>query len=152
MKKVAGAAVLMLFVVPSSVLAVVTCEASLTADHFSDETKAMHKTLQKSILDYRKLESSGDRSEQTMKELATIKTRIDQQKEVYQNFTSKYFPRTPVTAFGAACNDRRWVEEAKGKLIDRPEELGKHWFVWLDKTSRQPKAGLKRPALDTVAE
>jgi hypothetical protein len=46
----------------------------------------------------------------------------------------------------------RWLEEEKAKLVQKPEHLGKQWFVWLDKSTRKPTAAVTRPALGVIAE
>ncbi len=135
---------------PVPARAIFSCDGTLEKDNFADERKKVQSQLQNTIIEYRKAES--DKSEAGQSKLDEIKSRIDKQKKTFQDLDSKYFPRTPVTAYGAACNDKRWLEEAKAKLVEKPEHLGKHWYVWLDKASRKPMAGVERASFDTMAE
>lgn len=139
-------------VTPLPAHAIHSCSGSLGKENFGDERKQAQADLQKSILDYRKLESGGDKSAEVKSQLAEIKTRIDSQKKKFNELDSKYFPRTPVIAYGSACNDRRWLEPAKAKLVENPTKMGKQWYVWLDKDSGEPKAAQKRPAFEVMAE
>jgi len=141
---------LVVVLIPLRAYAIFSCEGTLDKDNFADERSSAQAELQKTILEYRRLEGSNDSSDKS--KLGEVKERLDKQKKKFQGLDSKYFPRTPVTAFGAACNDKRWLEEAKSKLVEKPELLGKHWYVWLDKSSREPKAAIKRPPFETMAE
>ena len=148
MTRVFFASLLAAVLFPLTAHAVAQCSGTLTKDHFVNERKQMQKDLQASIIKYRKLEaSSGSPSE-----LKAVKAVIDVQKTKFQEFESKYFPMTSVTAYGAACNDLRWIETAKAKLVEHPEHLGKKWFVWLDKTTRKMSAGHEKPPADKIAE
>ena len=137
---------------PLTAHAVHSCEGSLTQDNFADERKQLQKELQKNIYDYRKLEASTERSADDKAQMGKIMSEIELQKTRYKELNDKHFPTTPVTAFGSACNDRRWLDNAKSKLVEKPEHLGKHWYVWLDKTSRKPQAALERPSFGVMAE
>lgn len=139
-----------IFISPTSAFAILHCEGSLSRDDFAAERSAIQKELQNNILTYRKLELENPESNKA--EMAKVMTTIQQQKDKFKMLDSKYFPKTPVTAYGSACSDRRWLEEAKAKLVEKPENLGKQWYVWLDKTTRTPKAATERPSFDKMAE
>ena len=153
MKLTFSAFVLLAAFAPISAFAILHCEGSLTQNDFAAERTRLQSELQSNIYKYRKLEGNvSGGTEANKAEMDKVMAEIQIQKTKFKQLDSKYFPSTPVTAFGAACTDKRWVEEAKAKLVEKPEQLGKQWYVWLDKTTRKPQAALERPDYEKMAE
>lgn len=150
---------ILLLSAPVSAIAQYECASNLTQKDFFKEIKELNGEIQKNINEYRKLEASVPQQTKgspeavaTEKRLTEIKSELEKQKATFKELNSQYFPTTAVTAMGAACQDRRWVEHAKELLINRPENLGKRYFVWLDKGTRELKASHDRPAKEVIAE
>jgi hypothetical protein len=126
------------------------CGGSIKQENFADELKQLNKDLQANIIEYRKLET--DKSAEANARRTVLKSEIQKQEKLFKELNSPLFPRTQITAYGAACMDRRWALKAKEVLMKRPELLGGHFHVWLDKTTRQPKASRDRPNLEWIAK
>lgn len=152
--------VLLAFVLlaPLPAFSQVECSGTLTQKNFFREIKELNGKIQKNVLDYRKLEAGlakmpegSPEAEKTKKRMSEIMSTLQEQKKTFAELNSPYFPSTQLTALGAACSDMRWLDRAKDILIKQPDKLGKNYFVWMDKTTREIKAAQERPAADAVA-
>jgi hypothetical protein len=148
-----------IFFFPLSAVSQVECSGTLTQKNFYREIKDLNGKIQKNVLEYRKLEqqqakqaANSAEAKETQKRMSELMSTLQEQKKTFQELNSPYFPTTQLTALGAACGDFRWVERGKDILIKRPDQLGKSYFVWMDKTSREIKASEDRPSLDVVAK
>ncbi len=146
------ATLFVLLMFPLTAKAMFTCSGDITREHFNDERKVLQQKLQNSIIEYRKLEQTAVEKPEAKAELPALRARIEKEKEQFKTFDSKFFPRTPVVAYGQACNDKRWVEKAKAKLVENPDKLGARWHVWLDIVSRAPMAAPTPPNFAKVAQ
>jgi hypothetical protein len=145
-------------VCPLSALAQIECAGTLTQQNFHKEISETNQAIQKNVLSVRKLEAKlinlpKDSPEivSGKKELQDLKKLLADQKITFETLNSQHFPITGLTALGLACSERRWVERAKEILIKHPDKLGQHYFVWMDKGSREIKAAKKRPSWEHVA-
>ena len=115
--------------------------------------------IQQNILEGRKLEAElarqQDKGSAEAKEmerrLTQIKAELQEQKKTFKELNSPNFPKTPLTALGAACTDRRWAERAKEILVKQPDKLGRAYFIWIDSKSREFKAAEQRPRPEAIA-
>ncbi len=147
----------LVFLQARSAAAQTECSGYATRKSFDKEVNALAQEYQTSIIEYRKLEKQLETAKEGSPEGSAVRTRIaeikaksDQQKKKIDEFNSPYFPSTDITALGAACRDTRWMEIAKEKLMERPELLGRRFFVWMEKGSRKFRAAEKRPHYDNV--
>lgn len=146
------------FFLPFAAVAQMECSGALAQKHFGKEIKDLNVKLQKNIIEGRKLESeipqqaSGGADQiGSQKRLAEIMAEIQEQKKTFELLNSPLFPQTSLTALGAACTDKRWIDRAKEVLLKNPDKLGGSYFVWFDKDTREVKASRQRPNFNTVA-
>ena len=152
------ASVVLAFFLPLSVSAQIQCSGSLTQQQFMKEIKELNAKIQKNIIEGRKLErkikemAGNSEAKEAEKQLGEIKAELQNQKKDFELLNSPSFPSTSLTALGAACSDRRWVEKAKEVLLKNPEKMGGDYFIWLDKGTREVKGSKERPKLEVVAK
>jgi len=57
----------------------------------------------------------------------------------------KNFPQTKFKAYGVACDNRDWFEEAKADIWKYPVQRGKTFYIYVDNNSGSLKAMYSRP-------
>ena len=145
-------------VFPLMAAAQVECGGSLAQKDFSENIKALNAQVQENIDEYRKLEIQAKQAAPDSAEAKAAKQRmteinsaVTKQKAQFKELNSPNFPETQFTVYGAACTDRRWVLRAKEVLVERPELLGQHFHVWMEKGTRKVQVSQTRPALPDIA-
>lgn len=153
-----SALLILIFLLPVSASAQLQCGGSLEQSDFHDQMKSMNAEIQKNIIDYRTLERDLKGLAEGTPERAKAEARkkelwaeLQVQKGKFKELNSPDFPKTEFSVYGAACNDRRWVGKAKDILVEKPEQLGKHFHVWMDAKTREVKVALNRPQPQMVA-
>jgi len=151
--------VLLPFLLLSSAYAQNECGGSIAQADLGAEIKELNKVIQKKVIEYRTLEGKlptlakgSEEAAAAEKQMANLKGELQYLKKDFQDLNSPHFPTTQFNVYGAACQDRRWVAQAKKYLAKFPEARGKLWHVWLDKESRETVYKKKRPEPGSFAK
>ena len=155
--QIAFAAGLALACFPYAADAQLDCTGFLTQQSFYPEMKEFNQKIQDNVIAARKIEEKltglpkdGAEAAELNKRHAAIMAELKEQKKVFEELNSKYFPRTELNALGAACQDLRWVDQAKAFLFKHREKLGGKYYVWLAKGTREFRAAKVHPGLEAV--